>query len=58
MVCQPNATVTYPPNVGATIGETPNTSISSAKTLALSLTGNKSRTIATEATVAAQLPNA
>ncbi|MNL34298.1 hypothetical protein D3C87_1562640 [compost metagenome] len=58
MVCQPKATVTYPPRVGAIIGDTPNTSINRAKTLALSFTGNKSRTIATEATVAAQLPNA
>lgn len=56
--CQFQASVTYPPIVGATMGDAPNINISKANILALSFNGNISRTIVMEATPAAQLPNA
>jgi len=53
---QPRFAVTYPPRLGAIMVEMPSTNMSIANAFALSLTGNKSLTNATAATVAAQLP--
>jgi hypothetical protein len=56
--CHPNIAVTYPPVVGAIIGDTATTSISKENIFAFSFTGNISRTIALAATIPAQPPNA
>ena len=50
--------VTYAPTVGAIMGETAITRVSKDKTLAVSVTGNKSRTRAIAATMPAQPPMA
>ena len=58
ILCHPHAAITYPPMVGASIGERPRTNNKSEKILGLSSTGNRSRTIVIEATAAEQLPTA
>ena len=55
---QPQAAVMYPPSVGAMMGETAITSIKLENILAFSSTANKSLTMAREATIPTQPPNA
>ena len=55
---QPKYVEIKPPNVGAIMGETATTNISVENTFALSLTSNKSLTIALEATIPTHPPNA
>src|SRR5580692_10483154 len=54
----PKCSATYPPTVGASKGETPRIKIKREIILAVSCTGKKSRTMAMEATCAAQPPSA
>src|SRR5690606_38217522 len=56
--CQSQCDITKLPTVGAKMGEMPMTSMSMENTLALSAGPKKWRTIAREATMPPQLPNA
>ena len=58
MDCHPKEAVTYPPRVGATIGDRASTNISRENIFAFSSTGNKSLTNALAATIPPHAPTA